>query len=286
MQELQGKVAVVTGAASGIGRGLAERFAAEGMKVVLADVEHDALEQVAAGLRSKDALVHTVQTNVAVADDVEALAEQTIDTFGAVHVLCNNAGVYLRGYTWEYTLADWQWILGVDLWGVIHGIRSFVPRMLAQNTACHIVNTASVAGLAVLSSMAPYTVAKHGVVALSETLRDEFRDCGAQIGISVLCPGGVLTRIAESERNRRPEFQGSRESAASTGELRQQLPDVVSAGLARNISPTEVADQVVAAMRDDRFYILTHTEFRDSVRERMEGILSQRQVTDLIQQGR
>ncbi len=265
---------------------MADRFVAEGMKVVLADVENAALEQAAAELSRAGGQVTAVRTNVALAEDVENLAQQTIDTFGAVHVLCNNAGVYLRARAWEYSLADWQWVLGVDLWGVIHGIRSFVPRMLAQDTECHILNTASVAGLVVLPAMAAYTVAKHGVVALSETLRDDLQDVRAKIGVSVLCPGGVQTQIANSERNRLPEFQRSTEDAAGGAHVAHELPAAVQSDLARNIAPTEVADHVVAAIRDDRFYVLTHTEFRDGVRHRMEGIINERQLADLIQHGR
>ncbi len=263
MKELQGKVAVVTGAASGIGRAMADRFVAEGMKVVLADVENAALEQAAAELSRAGGQVTAVRTNVALAQDVEHLAQQTIDTFGAVHVLCNNAGVYLRARAWEYSLADWQWVLGVDLWGVIHGIRSFVPRMLAQDIECHIINTASV-----------------------ETLRDDLQDVGAKIGVSVLCPGGVQTQIANSERNRLPEFQRSTEDVAGGAHVAHELPAAVQSALARNIAPTEVADHVVTAIREGGFYVLTHTEFRDGVRHRMEGIINERQLADLVQHGR
>jgi NAD(P)-dependent dehydrogenase (short-subunit alcohol dehydrogenase family) len=286
MKELHGKVAVVTGAASGIGRAMAGRFVAEGMKLVVADVEHNALELAAAELRAAGGQVTAVQTNVARADEVEKLAHETFDSFGAAHVLCNNAGVYLRARAWEYSLADWEWVLGVDLFGVIHGIRSFVPRMLAQDTECHIVNTASVAGLVALPAMAAYTVAKHGVAALSETLRDDLQDRGARIGVSVLCPGGVQTQIASSERNRLPEFQRSTEDVAGAPDVAHELPAAVESALARNIVPTEVADHVVAAIREDRFYVLTHTEFRDGVRRRMEGIINERQLADLVQHGR
>lgn len=286
MKELHGKVAVVRGAASGIGRALADRLVAEGMKVVLADVEQAALEQAAAELSRAGGQVTAVRTNVARAEEVENLAQQTIDTFGAVHVLCNdlcnNAGVYVRAYAWEYTLADWQWVLGVDLWGVIHRIQSYVPRMLAQDTECHIVNTGSAAGLVVLPAMAACTVAKHGVVVLSETLRYDLQDRGARIGVSVLCPGGLQTRLSDSERNRLPEFQRSTEEEIGTAPTAQPLPAVVQAALARSIAPTEVADHVVAAIRENRFYVLTHTEFRDSVGQRMEGIINEPQLADVI----
>ena len=196
------KVAVITGAASGIGRGLAERFAAEGMKVVLADVEEEALAKLEADLKAKDATVLTVRTDVSNATEVENLAVQTLEAFGAVHILCNNAGVVCSRPVWEHTLADWEWVLGVNLWGVIHGIRSFVPRMLAQGNECHIVNTASILGLVSGSGEGIYKVSKHGVVVLSETLADELAQKGANIQVHVLCPGWVRTGILDSARNR------------------------------------------------------------------------------------
>ena len=189
------KVAVITGAASGIGRGLAERFAAEGMRVVLADVDEGALAELAAALETKGATVLAIKTDVSKPAEVENLAVQTLDTFGAVHILCNNAGVVCSRPIWEHTLADWEWVLGVNLWGVIHGIRAFVPRMLAQDDACHIVNTASILGLVGGSGEGIYKVSKHGVVVLSETLADELAQKEANIQVHVLCPGWVRTGI-------------------------------------------------------------------------------------------
>ncbi len=167
------QVAVITGAASDIGRGLAERFAAEDMAVVLADIEAKPLFTLETDLRAKGATVLAVQTDVSNADSVENLAVQTYNTFGAVHILCNNAGVVCSRPIWEHTLADWEWVLGVNLWGVIHGIRTFVPRLLAQETECHIVNTASILGLIRGPGEGIYKVSKHGVIALSETLADD-----------------------------------------------------------------------------------------------------------------
>lgn len=281
MKELHGKVAVVTGAASGIGRGLAERFVAEGMKVVLADVEPDPLDRAAADLRAAGGEVRAIPTDVARAEEVENLAQQAVDTFGAVHVLCNNAGVHLYRYAWEHSVADWEWVLGVDLWGVIHGIRSFVPRMLTQDTECHVVNTGSAAGLVVLPAMAAYTVAKHGVVVLSESLRVDLRDRGAKIGVSVLCPGGVQTRLGDSARNRPPDHQPSATGAAPA----PPVPTAAELGSARSAAPAEVAEHVVVAIREDRFYVLTHPEYREGVRQRMEGIVNERQLADLTQPG-
>ena len=178
MKELRGKVAVVTGAASGIGRALAGRFAAEGMKVVLADVEGPALAKAESELRAGGATVLAVAADVARAEAVDALAARTLEAFGGVHVLCNNAGVYASGLSWERPLADWEWVLGVNLWGVIHGVRAFVPIMLRQGSEAHIVNTASVAGLISGPFSAPYNVSKYGVVALSESLHYELALAG------------------------------------------------------------------------------------------------------------
>jgi NAD(P)-dependent dehydrogenase (short-subunit alcohol dehydrogenase family) len=175
MQEFQDKVAVVTGAASGIGFALAERFAREGMKVVLADVEVDALARAEAELRGRGATVLAVRTDVRQASEVEALAEKTLAAFGGVHVVCNNAGVLLAKASWEYTLADWEWVLGVNLWGVIHGVRTFVPIMLRQGTAGHIVNTASSNGFLTDAFIASYDVSKHGVVARPRTSPTSWR---------------------------------------------------------------------------------------------------------------
>ena len=265
-------VAVITGAASGIGRGLAERFAAEGMKVVLADVEADALVELEADLKAKGATVLAVRTDVSNAAEVENLAEQTLDTFGAVHILCNNAGVVCSRPVWEHTLADWEWVLGVNLWGVIHGIRSFVPRMLAQGEACHIVNTASILGLVGGSGEGIYKVSKHGVVVLSETLADELAQKGANIQVHVLCPGWVRTGILDSGRNRPDDLRNPAE---------ETQPRETIIGGSRNtraemeagMSPAEVAEHVYNAIQNGTFYIHTHPEHKAWIRERMARIL-------------
>ncbi len=265
-------VAVITGAASGIGRGLAERFAEEGMKVVLTDVEEKQLAKLAADLKAKGAPVLAVKTDVSNPDAVENLAVQTLDTFGAVHILCNNAGVVCSRPVWEHTLADWEWVLGVNLWGVIHGIRSFVPRMLEQGDKCHIVNTASILGLVGGSGEGIYKVSKHGVVVLSETLADELAQKGANIQVHVLCPGWVRTGILESARNRPDALQNPTE---------RTLPHEPITGGSRNtraemetgLSPAEVAEHVYSAIQNDTFYIHTHPEHKARIRERMERIL-------------
>ena len=266
------KVAVVTGAASGIGKGLAERFAAEGMKVVLADVEETPLAKLAAALEAKGATVITVKTDVSNAADVENLAVQTLETFGAVHILCNNAGVVCSRPIWEHTVADWEWVLGVNLWGVIHGIRAFVPRMLAQGDACHIVNTASILGLVGGGGTGIYKVSKHGVVVLSEALADELAQKGANIQVHVLCPGWVHTGILDSDRNRPGALQNRETQTPS------RLHTIGGSGNARaemeaGMSPAEVAEHVYNAIQNGTFYIHTHPELKAAIRERMERIL-------------
>ena len=265
-------VAVITGAASGIGRGLAERFAAAGMKVVLADVEEAALAELEADLKAKGATVLTVRTDVSNATEVENLAARTLDVFGAVHILCNNAGVVCSRPVWEHTLADWEWVLGVNLWGVIHGIRAFVPHMLAQGDECHIVNTASILGLVGGSGEGIYKVSKHGVVALSETLAAELAQKEANIQVHVLCPGWVRTGILDSARNRPDALQNSAEKK------RPQEPVIggsrnTRAEMEAGLSPAEVAEHVYDAIQNGTFYIHTHPEHKAWIRERMERIL-------------
>ncbi|MYG00415.1 SDR family NAD(P)-dependent oxidoreductase [Candidatus Poribacteria bacterium] len=259
-------VAVITGAASGIGRGMAERFAAEGMAVVLADIEEEPLAELEADLRTKGATVLAVRTDVSNADDIENLAAQTVDTYGAVHILCNNAGVVCSRPIWEHTPADWEWVLGVNLWGVIHGIKAFVPRMLKQETECHIVNTASILGLIRGPGEGIYKVSKHGVVALSETLADELAQKGSQIQVHVLCPGWVRTGILESARNR-PDVVPHHQRQETT------KSHSVRAEMEAGMSPAEVADHVYNAIQSGTFYIHTHPEHKDWVRARMEGVL-------------
>jgi NAD(P)-dependent dehydrogenase (short-subunit alcohol dehydrogenase family) len=275
MKEFRGKVAVITGAASGIGRGLAERCAREGMKVVLADVDEAALAQAERELKGAGADVIAVRTDVSKADDVDALARRALDAFGAVHLLFNNAGVGAGTTVWESTLADWQWVLGVNLWGVIHGVRTFVPLMLKQADECHIVNTASMAGLVSGPALGVYKVTKHGVVSLSETLCCELAVMRSKIKVSVLCPGGVNTSIMDSERNRPAELQNASASQSAHPAITQaeaMLRRLVETGM----PPSEVAEAVFDAIRDERFYILTHADWKPLVRKRMDEILQGR----------
>jgi NAD(P)-dependent dehydrogenase (short-subunit alcohol dehydrogenase family) len=269
MKELQGKVAVITGAASGIGRAVADAAAAAGMKVVLADIEEAALKEADASLGATGAEVLSVVTDVSVATSVDDLRDQALARFGAVHLVHNNAGVAVGGPLWTVTEADWKWILGVNLWGVIHGIRAFVPVLLEQGEG-HVVNTASLAGLTSPAMLGPYNVTKHSVVTMSETLYRDLAAVGSRVGVSVLCPGFVQTRIADSERNR-PDWAPAAErpdGVAFQGVVRQLV--------AGGIQPTDVAEKVLHAVRNNRFYILTHDDTRAMVETRLRDILDDR----------
>ncbi len=277
MDELRGKVAVVTGAASGIGYALAARFAAEGMGVVLADVERDALAGAAARLRSTGADVVDVPTDVSRAEEVDALAEAAEAHFGAVHVVCNNAGVSGGiSPSWDTPLEDWTWTLGVNLWGVIHGVRSFVPRLIAQGEG-QVVNTASIAGLLAGGVGAPYNVSKFGVVALSEHLYLSLLDAAPGVGVSVLCPGWVNTRIADSDRNRPKGPPPERTDDPLAAKVRTGVRRVLEAGM----DPAAVADKVLDAVRDGAFYVLPHDDeqWLGPVRQRTEDIVERRNPT-------
>ena len=280
MKEFKGKVAVITGAASGIGRALADRCAREGMRVVLADIEAPALARAEAEVKGSGADVLAVLTDVSQAGDVEALARKTLDAYGAVHLLCNNAGVGAGSTAWETTIKDWQWVLGVNLWGTLHGLHVFLPIMLAQDAEGHIVNTASVAGLISYSPDAPYHLTKHAIVALSEKLYYDLAWRGARVQVSVLCPAMVNTRIMDGERNRPPELQNDRSTLAVT-------PDMVAAfeaqrqAIGAGMSPDKVADCVFQAITDGRFYILTHPEFTPLIKARMAALVRGQNPVDL-----
>ena len=273
MQDFTGKVAVVTGAASGIGRATATRFAEEGMRVVLADIETDPLEKVASELADAGHEVLAVPTDVSSWEAIQALADRTIDAFGAVHVVHNNAGVVVSGPVAELSLEDWEWVLGVDLWSVIYGVKAFLP-LIKQAGEGHIVNTASTAGLQASATIAPYNVAKFGVVALTETLRVELANEQSAVSASVLCPGAINTRIVESARNR--DAASADTHATSTEE--QAFQDGASKLLARGMDPAKVADMVVNAIRNDEFWILTHTEWKDVLAERLRLMIESNQL--------
>ncbi|WP_050515068.1 SDR family NAD(P)-dependent oxidoreductase [Streptomyces rimosus] len=266
MDQFRNKVAVITGAASGIGRGMAETFADAGMRVVLSDVEEAVLHSTTDALRAGGADVHAVVTDVSVAADVTVLAESTLREFGAVHVLCNNAGIFTGSRpSWESTLDDWAWILGVNLMGVVHGIRAFLPVMIEQNEDAHIVNTASMAGLLPGGSL--YGATKTAVVALSETLHFELLKGDLRPRVSVLCPGLVDTRIHDSARNRPPRYPdaGPTPDHWSTEAARQAFRK-------HGLPPRTVGDQVLQAIREQRFYVLTHPEYAKHVEHRARQI--------------
>ena len=275
MQELSGRVAVITGAASGFGREFARLGARQGMKLVLADVDRAGLAALERELAGTPCIA--VPTDVSRAEDVANLAQRTMKEFGAVHLLFNNAGVGSGGLIWENSLADWQWVLGVNLWGVIHGIREFVPLMLAQDCECHVVNTASVAGLLSPPGMGVYNVSKHAVVTLSETLFHDLRLAGAKIGASVLCPAFVPTGIHQSERNRPEELRNAEPLSASQRRSQEATTKAVTSG---RITAAQVAEMTFEAIRDKRFYVLSHPRILDSVGLRMQDILALRNPSD------
>jgi len=257
VQELVGKIAVVTGAASGLGLAFATRFAQEGMRVVLADVEREPLERAEAAIKAQGGTAIAVRTDVLIEDEIKTLADTAFATYGNVHVLCNNAGV--GGATdasgvWNIPMNEWNWVLGVNFSGVLHGIRHFVPRMLANAEEGHIVNTASVAGLVTGGVGAPYTISKHGIVALSEILYKDLKTRNARLSASVLCPGWVNTNLIDSARNR-PLSLTPEDAAAPTLQLQEQH-EALRALLKDGMRPADIAGQVCDAIRNDTFYIV------------------------------
>lgn len=268
MKDLNGRVAVVTGAASGIGKATATRFAEEGMRVVLSDIEEAALEKAVQELKDRNFEVIGVPTDVSRNEAIEALAEETMSTFGAVNVVHNNAGVVVSGPIEELSLSDWEWVLGVDLWSVIYGVRTFLP-LIRETGDGHIVNTASTAGLQASGSIAPYNVAKFGVVALTETLRVELDDANCGVSASVLCPGAINTQIVMSKRNRDPD--SARDHKASVQE--EAFEKNAGALLAQQgKDPSEVAGMIVNAIVKDEFWILTHDDWKNVLQERVAAI--------------
>jgi len=258
MESLRDKIAVVTGGASGIGREMCRSFARAGARVVVADLDDAGMAETAAAVKQDGSAAITVRTDVSRLSEVQALAERAYAEWGAVHVLCNNAGVSVHGGLESATHRDWEWVIGVNLWGVIHGIEAFVPRMVAKGEPGHIVNTGSMAGLIASQGLGVYNTTKYAVVGLSETLQKDLRPYN--IGVSVLCPMGVATAIGKSERNRPPKLQ----NPERTG----RTDDFTLIG--RTLSPAHVAERVLRAVLANRLYIITHEEGLDPLRRRFQ----------------
>lgn len=276
MQEFRGKVAVITGAGRGIGRALALHCAKEGMNVVLAGIGMDSLSRTAAELQALGAEALAVQTDVSKAAAVDALAEKTLDRFGAVHLLVNNAGVSGGSTMWGSTLADWEWVLGVNVWGVIHGLRRFVPIMLEQDEPSHIVNVSSISGLITHAGGGIYRASKHAVVAISETLFMELAEKNDRVKVSVFCPAGVQTDFGTSSRNRPVALQNELSHEVEILPESAKTGAIIRKKVAEGQTPERVAAFVFQAIRDERFYILSHPEENDAIRLRMEDLLQGR----------
>lgn len=265
-----GSTAVVTGAASGIGKAMVQRFAREGMRLVLADIELEPLARFAAELRSAGTEAIFERVDVSKPEDIQKLADQAYAEFGAVHLLCNNAGILPPGApVWSEPLANWHWTLGVNFFGVLHGVQAFVPRMLAANQPAHIVNTASLAGLTTRPLMSAYNVSKHAVVALSECLRAELELTTPNIRVSVLCPAFAKTRLADNTRNQPAGIHA--DPAASFG-----FHDAIKRVVEEGTPPELIADAVLKAVRENQFWILTHPHLDHSIRDRFESILARK----------
>jgi len=280
MKTFTGKTVVITGAASGFGLELSRKAAAHGMNVVMADVQADALATAAAEITGLGAQVLPYRLDVSVAAEVEALGAATVDRFGAPHIVFNNAGVACGGLVWEHSQADWEWVLGVNLWGVVHGVRVFTPMMLDAarrdpDYEGHIVNTSSMAGLLAAPNMGVYNVSKHAVVALSETLYQDLRLVTDQVTASVLCPYFVPTGISKSERNR--PAHAADQPTRSQLVARAMADKAVSSG---KVTAAAVAQLVLDAIAERRFYIYSHPQALGTVQTRMEDLLTSRNPTD------
>ena len=278
MKQFRDRTAVITGAASGIGLELARRAAGEGMNLVLADIEFGRLQEAATTLGLPAERLLLQKTDVSREAEIAALADAAFARFGGVHLLCNNAGVGLSRVTWEHTTADWEWVLGVNLWSVIHGIRHFLPKMLEQGDEGHVVNTSSAAGLLSTPGMAAYNVSKHGLVTLSETLHGELLAARAKVGVSLLCPAWVPTGIHRSARNRQDRFGRAAPAAGLSAAYEERMGQAVKSG---HLTAADMANEVFAAVGEGRFYVIPHRKINDAIRLRMEDIMNLRNPTQL-----
>jgi NAD(P)-dependent dehydrogenase (short-subunit alcohol dehydrogenase family) len=272
MQEFAGKVAVVTGAGSGMGRAFAERFAKEGMKVVLADIEQGALDLAVAELTGLGYEVVGEQTDVSRREAVQHLADVALEHYGAINIACNNAGVegYLDGPIWTATAKDWEWTMGVNFWSVVYGSQVFLPIMLASGSEGHLVNTCSMTSVVQASNM--YGIAKQAIFALTETIYGQLRQQNAKVGVTALCPGIIATRLFQGSRNRPTELQNDvpGEGASQGEELRRTMHQRLSQGM----PPAEVAEILLQAVRSDQLYVLTDHDWDDAIHSRLDNILS------------
>ena len=283
METMKNRVAVVTGAASGIGKALSLAFAAEGSSVVLADVEDEALAAAKAEVEALGVTALAVKTDVTEEESVADLCSATLEAFGEVHILCNNAGVGGGGLIKNQQLVDWKWVIDVSLWGVINGLHHFLPHLIEAEDS-HVVSTASVAGLMAVPGLAPYNAAKYGVVAIMETLHHEImRDEEANLGVSVLCPGVVRTNIATAQRNRpehlRRQKGESGSNAAKAPEEARKRNSAIAAALENGMEPSDVASQVVNAIYDRRFWVLSHPELLGEINHRNQELAALKNPT-------
>ena len=270
MKDLAGKVAVITGAASGMGRAMVRKAASEGMHVLAGDIDEAGLAETVGGLENAQLML----TDVTSPDANEALANAALERFGGIHLVHLNAGVLTGGFTWENTVDDWRWVLDVNLWGVIHGVRSFIPRMLEKGEEGHVVITASVGGLTSGGLLGPYSTSKYGAVAIAESLHRELDIIGAPIGVSCLCPGPVATGIFRAERNRPDTYDdtcGPMSSDAEAAAFHKALINAIDEGT----DPAVIPEVVFEAVRDDKFWIFPHPDFKERIAARTESIMNE-----------
>ncbi len=276
MKDFAEKTAVITGGASGIGRAMAERFLSLGMNVVIGDIEQAMLDEAVQALQARGNCTG-LRTDVSQQGDVDALAKFALDSFGAIHIACNNAGVFAGGVLWEESLADYRWQMDVNVWGVVHGVRTFVPLMKEQGDECHIVNTASMAAVTAMPYSGIYHMTKHAVLAMSESLYHELSFHAPNVKVSVLCPEAISTGIAQSERNRPQQYSGA-DDVQQTDEramVMQALADSTAAG----IGPEVMAQRVHEAIVEEKFYILSEEAWRDAANTRLDDIRAGRNPT-------